>query len=295
MSMIVRAVHQSSSKLGDTPLARLDLFESLPSRRFGCRASTTNSTAKSRSTSLYNARSSSRGGCRALQLYSALHLYSSTALYTLHPLHPPSGDGWPPTSALALLVKMAAVAIAATKVQAYSAQAPVVFRLLSHFAHARAARPASLREGMSLPRFDPAAKSCSLEPRPTLPPRPQLLSTPENWCLICCLPADAAGEPGDPLYFMAPSKWGWLTRQRSILWTTHRMPRMPEGEGGEARGRLSCSRVISLWGVEGPDGPVTFVFRARGGRRIRGRIESALPCSTADRQARRQHPQGGSI
>ena len=35
----------------------------------------------------------------------------------------PARDGWPPTSALALLVKMAAVAIAATKVQAYSAQA----------------------------------------------------------------------------------------------------------------------------------------------------------------------------
>ena len=113
----------------------------------------------------------------------------------------PARDGWPPTSALALLVKMAAVAIAATKVQSYSAQAPVVFRLLSHFAHARAARPASLREGMSLPRFDPAAKSCSLEPRPTLPSRPQLSSSPENWCLICCLPADAAGEPGGPLYY----------------------------------------------------------------------------------------------
>ena len=113
----------------------------------------------------------------------------------------PARDGWPPTSALALLVKMAAVAIAATKVQAYSAQAPVVFRLLSHFAHARAARPASLREGMSLPRFDPAAKSCSLEPRPTPPSRPQLLSSPEDWCLICCLPADAAGEPGGPLYY----------------------------------------------------------------------------------------------
>ncbi|EOD03674.1 hypothetical protein EMIHUDRAFT_372704, partial [Emiliania huxleyi CCMP1516] len=113
----------------------------------------------------------------------------------------PARDGWPPTSALALLVKMAAVAIAATKVQAYSAQAPVVFRLLSHFAHARAARPASLREGTSLPRFEPAAKSCSLEPRPTLPPRPQLLSSPEDWCLICCLPADAAGEPGGPLYY----------------------------------------------------------------------------------------------
>ncbi|EOD07118.1 hypothetical protein EMIHUDRAFT_198419 [Emiliania huxleyi CCMP1516] len=91
---------------------------------------------------------------------------------------------------------MAAVAIAATVVQSYSAQAPLVCRLLSHFAHARAARPASLREGMSLPRFDPAAKSCSLEPRPTLPSRPQLLSSPEDWCLICCLPADAAGEPG---------------------------------------------------------------------------------------------------
>ena len=50
VSGIVRAVHQSSSKLGDTPLVRLGLFESLPSRRFGCRASTTNSTAKSRST-----------------------------------------------------------------------------------------------------------------------------------------------------------------------------------------------------------------------------------------------------
>ncbi|EOD41149.1 hypothetical protein EMIHUDRAFT_351187, partial [Emiliania huxleyi CCMP1516] len=65
----------------------------------------------------------------------------------------------------------------------------------------RAARPASLREGMSLPRFDPAAKSCSLEPRPTLPSRLQLSSSPENWCLICCLPADAAGEPGGPLYY----------------------------------------------------------------------------------------------
>ncbi|EOD06198.1 hypothetical protein EMIHUDRAFT_219564 [Emiliania huxleyi CCMP1516] len=32
----------------------------------------------------------------------------------------PARDGWPPTSALALLVKMAAVAIAATVVQSYS-------------------------------------------------------------------------------------------------------------------------------------------------------------------------------
>ena len=92
VSGIVRAVHQSSSKLGDTPLVRLDLFESLPSRRVCCRASTTNSTAKSRSTVLYICIALSRAGCRALQLYSAPHLYISTALYTLHPLHPPSGS-----------------------------------------------------------------------------------------------------------------------------------------------------------------------------------------------------------
>ena len=45
----------------------------------------------------------------------------------------------------ARLPTMAAVAIAATVVQSYSAQgqAPLVCRLLSHFAHARDARPAS--------------------------------------------------------------------------------------------------------------------------------------------------------
>ena len=53
------------------------------------------------------------------------------------------------------------------------------------------------------------------------------------------------------LYFMVSSSDG-LTSQRSILWTTHRMPRMPEGEGGEARGRLSCSRVIPLWWLKDP-------------------------------------------
>ena len=78
VSGIVRAVHQSSSKLGDTPLVRLDLFESLPSRRVCCRASTTNSTAKSRSTVLYICIALSRAGCRALQLYSSLHSTSST-------------------------------------------------------------------------------------------------------------------------------------------------------------------------------------------------------------------------
>ena len=82
VSVIVRAVHQSSSKLGDTPLVRLDLFESLPSRRFGCRASTTNSTTKSRSTSLYNGGAVSRGGCRALQLYSAPERSTSLQLYS---------------------------------------------------------------------------------------------------------------------------------------------------------------------------------------------------------------------
>ena len=58
---------------------------------------------------------------------------------------------------------------------------------------------------------------------------------------------------------------------------------MPEGEGGEARGRLSCSRVIPLWWLKDPiDGPVTFAFRVVGVPEEfdRGRIESALPCGT---------------
>ncbi|EOD12433.1 hypothetical protein EMIHUDRAFT_357418 [Emiliania huxleyi CCMP1516] len=74
-------------------------------------------------------------------------------------------------------------------------------RRLSSVVCCRNSHTRALREGMSLPRFDPAAKSCSLEPRPTLPSRPQLLSSSEDWCLICCLPADAAGEPGGPLYY----------------------------------------------------------------------------------------------
>ncbi|EOD13994.1 hypothetical protein EMIHUDRAFT_374217, partial [Emiliania huxleyi CCMP1516] len=97
----------------------------------------------------------------------------------------PARDGWPPTSALALLVKMAAVAIAATVVQSYRAQASVVCRLLSH-SHTRARR---------------ATRPKAARSRPTLPSRPQLLSSSEDWCLICCLPADAAGEPGGPLYY----------------------------------------------------------------------------------------------
>ena len=108
----------------------------------------------------------------------------------------PARDGWPPTSALSLLVKMAAVAIAATKVQAYSAQAPVVFRLLSHFAHPRAPRghePSAIRSRsqklLARTAADSAIAAAAVE----------LFA--EDWCLICCLPADAAGEPGGPLYY----------------------------------------------------------------------------------------------
>ena len=108
----------------------------------------------------------------------------------------PARDGWPPTSALALLVKMAAVAIAATKVQSYSAQAPVVFRLLSHFAHPRAPRrhePSAIRSRsqklLARTAADSAIAAAAVE----------LFA--EDWCLICCLPADAAGEPGGPLYY----------------------------------------------------------------------------------------------
>ena len=105
VSGIVSAVHQSSSKLGDTPLARLDLLESLhlPGGLAVDRVEplhTTNSTAKSRSTSLYRRLTSSRGGCRALQLYSAperstslqlysaLHSTSSTPSLSTHPRYP---------------------------------------------------------------------------------------------------------------------------------------------------------------------------------------------------------------
>ena len=72
-----------SSKLGDTPLARLDLFESLPSRRVGCMYKSIYNKLYLQQTTT-QAGSSSRGGCRALQLYIALQrsraLYSSTAL-----------------------------------------------------------------------------------------------------------------------------------------------------------------------------------------------------------------------
>ena len=47
--------------------------------------------------------------------------------------------------------------------------------------------------------------------------------------------------------------------------------------------------------AEGPDWSCHIRVPSRGGGRLRRRIESAHPCSTAERQARRQHPQGGSI
>ena len=90
----------------------------------------------------------------------------------------PARDGWPPTSALALLVKMAAVAIAATadgRSVSYSAPGvSVICRLLSHFAHGTRARRATrvaprLREGMSLPRFaGPVARPTAPEAPPSV-------------------------------------------------------------------------------------------------------------------------------
>ena len=100
MSGTVRAVHQSSSKLGDTPLLAVrplcpgglavePLQQTLQQNRALHRSS------------LYNGGASSRGGCRALQLYSApepstslqlygaLHSTSSTPYITL----PHSGRG----------------------------------------------------------------------------------------------------------------------------------------------------------------------------------------------------------
>ena len=87
VSVIVRAVHQSSSKLGDTPLARLDLFESLPSRGFAVeplqqtlqqnralQCSTSASLCPAPDVELY----SSTALQRALYISTAL----STALYT---------------------------------------------------------------------------------------------------------------------------------------------------------------------------------------------------------------------
>ena len=99
---------------------------------------------------------------------------------------------------------MAAVAIAATKVQAYSAQASVVCRLSSVVAFRTRARratrvaprghePSAIRSRsqklLARTAADSAIAAAAVE----------LFA--EDWCLICCLPADAAGEPGGPLYY----------------------------------------------------------------------------------------------
>ena len=71
VSGIVRAVHQSSSKLGDTPLARLDLFESLPSRGFA---------VEPLQQTLQQNRALHRSTTQALRPAADVELYSSTAL-----------------------------------------------------------------------------------------------------------------------------------------------------------------------------------------------------------------------
>ena len=60
---------------------------------------------------------------------------------------------------------------------------------------------------------------------------------------------------------------------------------MPEGEGGEARGRLSCSLSGDLALVaEGPDGPVTFAFRFVGVEEFE--VESSQHILVVQRTAR---------
>ena len=95
VSGIVRAVHQSSSKLGDIPLARLvstSLSHCLP----GGSAVEPLQLTLQQNRALHRSTSDSHRPAPDVELYSstalqsALHLYSSTALYTLHPLHPPS-------------------------------------------------------------------------------------------------------------------------------------------------------------------------------------------------------------
>ena len=72
VSGIVRAVHQSSSKLGDTPLARLDLFESLPSRGFA---------VEPLQQTLQQNRALHRSTTEAHRHAADVERYSSTALY----------------------------------------------------------------------------------------------------------------------------------------------------------------------------------------------------------------------
>ena len=78
------------------PLVRLDLFESLPSRQFHCRAVEPLQQTLQQNRALHRSTTQAPRHAPDVELYSstalqsALHLYSSTALYTLHPLHPPS-------------------------------------------------------------------------------------------------------------------------------------------------------------------------------------------------------------
>ena len=100
VSGIVRAVNQSSSKLRDTPLARLDLSLShcLPG---GLAVEPLQQTLQ-QNRALHRSTGDSHRHAPDVELYSstalqsALHLYSSTALYTLHPLHPPSASTFVP-------------------------------------------------------------------------------------------------------------------------------------------------------------------------------------------------------
>ena len=92
-------------------------------------------------------------------------------------------------------------AIAATKVQAYSAQAPVVFRLVAFRTRARRATRVAPRGHEPSAIRSRSQKLLARTAADSTIAAAQLLSSPEDWCLICCLPADAAGEPGGPLYY----------------------------------------------------------------------------------------------
>ena len=96
VSGIVRAVHQSSSKLGDTPLARLDLFESLPSRQFHCRAVEPLQQTLQQNRALHRSTTHPPRPAADVELYSSTARSPALQLYSaLHPLHPtPSLRVW---------------------------------------------------------------------------------------------------------------------------------------------------------------------------------------------------------
>ena len=85
VSGIVRAVHQSSSKLRDTPLVRLDLFESLPSRG-GLAVEPLQQTLQ-QNRALHRSTTQAVRHAADVQLYSATALYSSTSLQLYSALH----------------------------------------------------------------------------------------------------------------------------------------------------------------------------------------------------------------